>query len=238
VVTASLSNGASVQAHFKGIAAPQIAPLTGMLYLAQGAVFNWNPEAIVLTGGVPAPGQQVAWTANNGLSVVTQNTMSDSQGMATGQLVAGPLPPTVTVQVNACLPGGTPGGAGCTAFVVASVHPEVAGLLPVNGAGQVLSAEDTPSPVVLRVLDAAGHPMAGGIVNFYETLREWTPDCPASWRCPGSAVLATTSVQAISDADGLVTLVPLSQGGVPTRLEVLAVTGDTATVAFEIERHP
>jgi hypothetical protein len=74
--------------------------------------------------------------------------------------------------VNACLPGGTPGGAGCAAFVVASVHPEVAGLLPVSGAGQVFSAAETPYPVVLRVVDAAGHPMAGGIVNFYETLRE------------------------------------------------------------------
>jgi hypothetical protein len=226
-----------VQAHFQGGQAPQIAPLTDMLFLAQGAVFNWNPQAIVLAGGSPLPGQAVTWSAGDGVSPIAATSISDTQGTATGQLIAGPLPPAITVQVNACLPGGTPGGAGCASFSVASVHPEVAGLIAVSGAGQVVSADEPGQPVILRVVDAAGHPMAGGIVNFYQTLKEWTPACPDSGRCPAAAVLATKTVQMVSGADGLVSLVPLAKSGIATRLDVLATTGSLAALEFEIERH-
>jgi len=238
VVVASLANGASVEAHFKGGQAPQIAPLTGTLYLAQGAVFNWNPQAIVLAAGSPFPGQSVMWSAGAGVSATAATSISDTQGAVTGQLIAGPLPPATTVQVNACLPGGTPGGAGCASFAVASVHPEVADLIPVGGTAQVLSADEPAQPVILRVVDAAGHPMAGAIVNFYETLKEWTPACPDSGRYPAAAVLATKTVQIVSGADGLVSLVPLAKSGIATRLDVLATTGSLAALEFEIEQHP
>ncbi len=238
VVTASLSSGASVQAHFKGVAAPQISPLTSELYLAQGAVFSWTPQALVLMGGVPSAGQTVTWSTPDGVTAGSASTLSNAQGLVTGQLTAGPLAENAISTVNACLPGGTPGGSGCAGFVVASVHPELAGLLAVSGTEQVLSLTDAPAPIVLRVVDAAGHSMAGGVVSLYQVLKEWAPPCSATGRCPASAVLATSSLQATSGADGLVVFVPLSMKGTPTRLELLAVTGNTATLGFEIEQHP
>ena len=48
-------------------------------------------------------------------------------------------------------------------------------LTAVSGAGQTISANEMPVPAVLRVTDAVGHPMAGGAVTFYETLKQWTP---------------------------------------------------------------
>ncbi len=238
VVTASLSSGASVQAHFRGLAAPQISSLTSKLYLAQGAVFQWSPQALVLVGGVPSAGQTVTWSTPDGVTTGSPSTLSNAQGLVNGQLTVGPLAENVTTTVNACLPGGTPGGGGCTGFVVASVHPELAGLATVSGTEQILSLTDAPAPIVLRVLDAAGHSMAGGVVSLYQVLTEWAPPCPAAGRCPAAPVLAATSLQATSGADGLVVFVPLSRQGTPTRLEVLAVTGNTGTLGFEIEQHP
>jgi hypothetical protein len=51
-------------------------------------------------------------------------------------------------------------------------------------------------------------------------------------------VLAQQTVQAISAADGSVTLTPLNDGGVATQLQVLAVTGDSATLTISVDRQP
>lgn len=88
------------------------------------------------------------------------------------------------------------------------------------------------------VTDAVGHPMAGGTVTFYESLQQWTPDCPTQGRCLSAPVLTTQTVQATSGSDGLVTLIPLTGDGEPTRLYVTAVTGGAAVLNFEIEQHP
>ena len=111
-------------------------------------------------------------------------------------------------------------------------------LAAVSGTGQVISRNDVPSPVILRVVDAAGHPMAGATVSFYESLKEWGPPCPASGRCPSVPVLMTQSAQAVSDADGIVTLNPLYRPGVATRLALLAFTGEAGTLLVEIEQQP
>ena len=80
--------------------------------------------------------------------------------------------------------------------------------------------------------------MAGAAVNFYETLRQWEPPCPPAGSCPTAPVLATQTVQATSDSNGMVTLTPLTDGTVPTQLDAEAVTGNSATIAISIERHP
>ncbi|HEY0794861.1 MAG TPA: IPT/TIG domain-containing protein [Acidisarcina sp.] len=235
VVSASLSNGASVQASFSGGQVPQLAALAGTLYLAQGATFAWVPTALVLSNGMPSAGRAVNWGAGSGVGVSAAVTVSDAQGIATGSVVAGPLAPGASVAVNACLAGGAPN---CAAFTVVSVDPAIAGLVAVGGTMQSLSATGGPALAMLRVEDAAGHPMAGGTVGFYETLRGWQPPCPLHGRCPAAPVLATQMVQATSGADGLVSLTPLSLPGTATMLDVVAVTGGNTTLDFQIEQHP
>jgi hypothetical protein len=121
---------------------------------------------------------------------------------------------------------------------VTGVHAETSALVAISGVGQTLSVSDKPSPVYLRVTDAIGHPMAGGTVFFYETLRLWEPKCSPHGRCASARVLGTETVESVSGADGLVTLTPLTDAGLATRLEVLAITGSTASINFEIETHP
>ena len=237
-VKAALANGAAVRAQFTGVTPPTIAPVNGTLYLAAGVMFSWTPQAIVLNAGAPFPGQTVTWSASSGISVPTSSTISDANGLAAAQVSVGPFAPNTSAMVNACLQGGSPGGAGCAQFTIDSVHPEAAQLIAVSGAGQVLSAGEVPAQIVLRVEDASGHPMAGGIVTYYETLRTWTPACPAQGTCPQGAVIDMQDGQVTSAADGTVSFAPLTANDEPTRLEVLAVTGDAGVVEFEIDQHP
>jgi IPT/TIG domain len=233
-VTASLNDGASVITEFTGSTAPEIVALTPNLYIAIGATASWSPQAEVLSGNTPLAGQSVNWSAVRGATPSTTTAMSNPNGIASPQLSIGPLAGGADIPLYACMPGNTT----CTTFQIYSVHPEVAQLAAVSGAGQTLSASAVPAPVVLKVTDAVGHPMAGGTVTFYETLKQWTPDCPAQGRCPSVPVVATQTVRAISGSDGLVTLTPLTGGGEPTRLYVTAVTGNVASLSFEIEQHP
>jgi hypothetical protein len=233
-VTASLSDGASVITEFTGSTAPGIVALTPNLYIAIGAIASWSPQAEVLSGNAPLAGQSVNWSAAAGATPSTATAISNPNGIASPQLSIGPLAEGADIPLYACLPSNTT----CTTFQIYSVHPEVAQLAAVSGAGQTLSASAAPAPVVLKVTDAVGHPMAGGTVTFYETLKQWTPDCPAQGRCPSVPVVATQTVRAISGSDGLVTLTPLTGGGEPTRLYVTAVTGNVASLNFEIEQHP
>ena len=233
-VKATLTDGASVLAEFTGGTPPTIAALTPSLYVAIGARVQWTPQVIVLNHGSAAPGQQITWTAG-ALSVTAPTTASitTADGTTQTQITAGPLAAGATVALYACLPTTL-----CAQFQVVSVHPETALLTAMSGVGQSIAASQNPAPVVLRVTDAVGHPMAGGMVTFYETLKQWTPACPAHGRCPAAVTLSTDAVQVVSGSDGLATLIPMTDNGQPTRLEVMAVTGDQATMSFEIEQHP
>ncbi len=237
-VTASIANGASVTTEFIGAAAPSIAAQSDTLYLAQGAVFDWNPQAIVLSNALPYPGQTVSWSAGSGAAVASSTSVTNANGMAWTQVTAGPLAAASAATVNACLAGSAPGGNACTSFAIVSDDPSTAGLIAISGTTQTRATGDPIAPVILQVVDASGNPMAGATVNFYETLRQWTPPCPSSGSCATAPVLATQTVQAISDSSGMVTLTPLTDGTIPTQLDVEAVTGSSGTMAISIDRHP
>jgi hypothetical protein len=235
-VTASLANGATVTARFAGAAPPAIAAIDSPLHLAAGASFNWTPQALVLSSGLPYSGQTVTWSASAGAVISAASTSSDATGIAWTQVTAGPLSSGQSVAIQACL--AVSGSSGCAAFSILADDPSMASLTAVSGASQILAVGDPLSPVVLRVTDTNGQPLAGAQVSFYETLRQWTPPCQPSGMCPTAPMLASQTVDAISGAAGLVTLNPISDGTVATRLSALAVTGDSSTLVISIERHP
>ncbi len=242
VVTASIANGASVTTEFIGAAAPSIAALGPTLYLAKGATFDWDPQAIVLSNALPYPlpypGQTVTWSAGSGAAVASTTSITNAEGIAWTQVTAGPLAIARAATVNACLAGSAPGGKGCTSFTIVNDDPTTAGLIAVSGTTQTLAVGDAIAPVILQVVDASGNPMAGAAVNFYQTLRQWEPPCAPPGACPTPPLLATRTVQATSDSSGMVTLAPLTDATVATQLEAQAVTGNSATMAISIDRHP
>ncbi len=234
-VTASLSNGANIATEFTGGVPPAISAITPNLFLAIGATAQWNPQGLVLNNGVPASGAVVTWTPSaSGVSVPTTDSLSSSDGIVTQQIAAGPLNAGDVIPVNACLMNATT----CAQFTVVAVHTQTAQLIPETGTGQTIAATDDFAPVTLEVTDAVGHAMAGAVVTFYETLDEWTPPCPAHGVCPPAPLLEQQTTQATSATDGTVTLAPLSIAGQPTRLFVTAVTGVSATLNLELDKHP
>lgn len=235
VVTASLTNGSSLQAHFSGGTPPVLSSLTPMLSLAAGATISWPTQALALSGGKPAPGQSVAWQTGTGLAAANSGPVdTDGGGIASKLLTAGPLQEGQQAAASACLNGTSQ----CVTFQALGARPEFAMVQPVAGTRQTLAASATPRVITLRVLDMNGNPMAGATVTLYQSLYAWAPPCPARGRCVQSEFLGAQTAIATSALDGTVNFTPASMPGVATTMVGLAATGGTSTIAVEIEQHP
>ena len=233
-VAATLFTGASVMTEFDGGTPPQIAA-TNTLYLAIGAQVSWKPVAVVLSNGSAVQGAGVVWSASAGAEVQGASTNSNAAGNASTTVLAGPLTAGTSANVYACEAGAGP----CATFTINAVHAEMASLVPVSGVGQSLPASGTAMPVTLEVVDGLGHPLAGAEVNFYQQMDAWQPPCPAQGRCPAPRQLqAPMTSSAISDANGLVPLTPMSNDGEPAVLHVQATTGQQGLLQFAITQHP
>src|SRR5205085_10138778 len=102
----------------------------------------------------------------------------------------------------------------CATFTTQGVDRAELRLVAVTGGGQVVSANNALSPVVLLVSDAASHPVAGAAVQIYQTVDTWQLPCPDRGRCPIPPVLASTQFSLISDTNGLLTITPQQLVGV------------------------
>jgi hypothetical protein len=236
IVTASLTNGSSLQAQFAGGTPPVLASLTPQLSLAAGATFTWTVQALVLSGGLPAGAQSVAW-ATSGSGIVPLGStaaLTDSHGVATQTLIAGPLAEGQLATITACLNG----TGQCVAFTAFGARPEYASLQAISGNSQRLAVSAAPAPISLRLFDMDGNPMAGGTVALYQALYAFAPPCEPHAVCPPGALLAAQTALATSDLSGSVTFTPATLPGVPTDLLGLAVSGNTATIPIAIEQHP
>lgn len=234
VVTASLTNGASVQAHFYGGTPPAMTALTPALYLAAGATVQWPVQALIQSGGLPIAAQQVTWQSTTGIVAPRSAIITNAAGIATATLTVGSLTEGQTTTSNACLNGGST----CVAFNAFGARPEFAGLIAVSGTSQNMAIGNTPAPVTLRVLDMNGHPMAGGTVTVSQSLYAWTPPCPIHGRCAQAQLLATQAATVTSALDGSVTVTPLTLPGTATSLVGVAATGNAGSLTFTIEQHP
>lgn len=237
VVTASLANGASLQAHFTGGAAPVLSALTPFLSVAAGATVNWTTQALALSNGAPASGQTVVWqtTAGSGISVQgTASAATGTDGIASKTLTLTPPTKGAQTTATACVNG----TSNCATFTVLGARPEYATVEAVSGTAQTVGVSDTPAQIVLRLRDMNGNAMAGGTVTLHQAVYAWTPACPAHGACAQAELLATASAMATSSVDGTVVFTPATLPGVTTRMEGTATTGDTSALAVTLEVHP
>ncbi|MDR3739213.1 MAG: hypothetical protein P4L40_09350 [Terracidiphilus sp.] len=235
VVTATLKNGASLQAHFTGGTAPTIAALSPSLSVAAGATVSWPVQALVLSAGSPGSGQTVNWAVTSGLSLTGAATStSNSSGIASTTLTVGSLAPGATATAKACVNG----TQNCASFTVLGARPEYGWVEAVSGTAQSIAATATPAQVVLRLRDMNNNAMAGGTVTLYQALYAWVPPCTARGRCAASQLLASQTATATSALDGTVIFTPASLSGVATNLTSEAATGNSSTLAISIEQHP
>jgi hypothetical protein len=235
IVTASLTNGSSLEVEFCGGSPPTLISLTPMLSLAAGASITWTVQALALNSGNPSSGQSVAWqTTGSGVTFQSGAILTNSSGIAAKSLTVGPLTEGQTVTAKACVNGTNQ----CVTYTAYGARREYASLTAVSGTSQSLSVSGTAGQITLRVLDMDGNPMAGATVTLYQALYAWAPPCPTHGRCAQPDLLATQAATASSALDGSVTFTPASLPGVATNLLGLAVTGNTATLNIAIEQHP
>jgi len=236
IVTASLINGSNLQAQFAGGTPPVLTALTSRLSLAAGATVSWPVQALVLSNGLAAPGQAVAWqTSGSGISALGSiSAITSSAGIATQMLTVGPLAEGQLATINACVNGTSQ----CVAFTAIGARPEYATLEAVSGTTQSLSVAGTPAQITLRLLDMDGTPMSSGTVSLYESLYAWAPPCGPHSVCPPSILLATQTSTATSALDGTVTFTPAALPGVSTSLLALAASGNTSVISIAIEQYP
>jgi hypothetical protein len=235
IVTASLTNGSSLQAQFAGGTPSVLAALSPLQSVAAETTVTWNVQALALSNGAPSSGQAVVWQASaTGLTVVGSAAPTNAAGLTTQTLTVGPLAEGQLVSVSACLNGTTE----CVTFSALGARAEYAVLEAVSATVQSLSDEGTPAPIVLRLLDMNGNPMAAGTVTLYQALYAWAAPCSARSVCPPSTLLATQTATATSALDGTVTFTPATLPGVATSLIGLAASGDTSSLNIAIEQHP
>lgn len=235
VVTASLANGASLQAHFTGGAAPVLTALTPFLSVSAGATVNWTTQALALTSGAPASGQTVAWQTASGIAIQgSALATTGTDGIAAKTLTLGPLAAGVQTTTTACVNG----TSNCATFTVLGARPEYAAVEAVSGTAQTLGVTDTPAQIVLRLRDMNGNAMAGGTVTLYQAVYAWVPACPAHGVCAQAELLATTTTTASSALDGTVVFSPATLPGTATRTVATATTGNTSALAVTLEVHP
>ena len=232
VVTASLSNGVSLQAHFYGGTPAVLTPLTPTLHVAAGATVAWPVQALVLSGGTPVAGQSVTWQSVSGIAGSAAVT-TNAAGIGSATLTVGALAEGQTASTNACLTGsGT-----CAAFSAFGSRPEFASLTAISGVSQSMAVGSAPAQVSMRVLDMDGNPMAGGTVVVKQALYAWTPPCAPHGRCAQAQLLASQTLSLTSALDGSVSFTPLTLPGVATKLTGLAATGNAGSLGFSIELH-
>jgi hypothetical protein len=234
IITASLTNGSSLQAQFTGGTPPVLAALTPQLSLAAGSAFPWTVQALLLANGAPASGQSVLWQSSAGITAPSTAVLTNAGGIATQALTAGPLAEGQLATIHACVNGTSQ----CVSFTVLGARPEYATLQAVSGTTQSMAASGTPSQITLRLLDMDGNPMAGGTVEFYQALYAWSPPCSPHAVCAQGALLSAQAATASSALDGTVNFGPATLPGVATNLLGEAATGNTSALNVAIEQHP
>lgn len=235
VVTASLTNGSSLEAHFSGGTPPVLSSLTPPLSVAAGTTVTWTTQALVLNNAAPASGQSITWQIHPGITAADNSpVLTNPSGVAAKTLTIGTLDAGQQATASACLNGTSQ----CVTYTAFGARPEFAALQAIAGTSQELAASATPELITLRVLDMNGNPMAGAIVTLYQSLYAWSPPCPARGRCVQPQLLSTQTSIGTSAIDGIVSFLPAALPGIPTNLVGLAATGDTATLGILITQHP
>jgi hypothetical protein len=126
----------------------------------------------------------------------------------------------------------------CVNFTAEGVSSSAWRIVVDSGAGQTVAVAETFAPVVMMVTDASGDPVAGAPVAVHQTVNAAAMACPARGRCPVAPVLANSVAAAVSDANGLVSVVPMQLAGVGEVTNIAVATGTQGFASLSLEQGP
>jgi hypothetical protein len=216
-----------------GAPAETVTITGGPYYLAAGASASWNVPLSAAVNGAPAANTPVVWTMSSGLTGAASSGSTNSAGMVTFAVTANNIAGGSTNTLTGCAWTSV-----CATWTVYGVDASLWTLSVAGGAGQSVVSSATLGAVTLHVTDGAGHSVQGATVNLYQTDDAWEGPCPTQGACPAAPVLATSQTTAVSDANGLVTLQPLQQPGVPQVVNIAASAGTTGFTSLSLTVTP
>ncbi len=205
----------------------------GTVYIAEGASTSLSLQVLAKENGSVSAHQPVHWAAGAGITLAATDVLTDSGGQASVQAVLGPLAGGVQASATACAWTSV-----CVPFYGVGVAAGDLRVILVSGGGQVLSGGEAALPIVVQVVDGAGHPVVAAAVNVYQTVTAWPGDCPTSGRCPAAPVLLSRVTEVVSSMDGTAVLTPLSVDGTATQTEVAISAGTQGFATTTVIREP
>jgi hypothetical protein len=227
-------DGTAVAAFTAAARVQTVTAVQAIEYIAAGATVAWTPGVSVSNNFASTAGVPVGWQPTSGqVSVTPASSQVNSQGVAQTLATAGPLAAGAQATLSGCAWTNV-----CASFTMVGVDLADLRLIAVSGANQIVSANGTITPVVLQVTDTASHPVAGAVVQIFQTVDAWQPACPDRGRCPIAPVLASSQSSAISDANGLLTIVPQQISGLAETTNLAAATGTQGFISLTIQKQP
>ncbi|MEK6399064.1 MAG: hypothetical protein V4734_13330, partial [Terriglobus sp.] len=107
----------------------------------------------------------------------------------------------------------------------------------VNGGAQSIRMGDSLANVVLRVVDTGGHPVAGASVSVYQVVTGWQPPCTTG-RCATAPMYGKATSTAMSDDDGLITVIPLQYASTAEVTKITASVGTQGAITVTLTKAP
>ncbi len=212
VTLTAAAGGATQSASFTAVSRAIVAPQE-TLYVATGSTFTWNAQADLFENNVPAPGIPVSWTGTSGFAVASSAIQTSADGVAQSAVTVGPLASGAQRGGQVCAWTGPVSTTLCAVFTAVAVDPSAFKLLLFSGGGQAIPLTGSFNPVVVQVVDAAGHPVAGAAVTVHQSVDQIQMQCPDHGACPIPQGLGSSSTTLLSDASGLIKAVPLQLPG-------------------------
>jgi hypothetical protein len=206
-----------------------------------GATLDMTLTARVVGSGAPIKNKTVTFQFTHGSGTLTPaSATTNASGYASTTLHIDNA--SGDTDVVACV---SPGNTVCKTFEIYSVLAANLRLQPVAGSGQMIAAGQPFSPLTLRVTDAATppNPVRGAAVLFDCTWLRPAHDDGQNNNGESSSghhtmpvVLGVTKTTVVSDAEGVVSLVP-SPGSLRGTLEadVKVTAGTTARMDVKLE---
>jgi hypothetical protein len=235
IVLSAVGSAGTQVASFTGVAEVRTAtPQQASEYVAEGATVVWTPQLAVTDNTASSAGVLVNWQTSSGPIVLSPSqTQVSAQGVAETVATIGPLSAGTQAVASGCV--WTTVCANFTAYSVAAADLR---LVVVSGADQIVSANSTLAPVVLLVTDTAAHPVAGAVVQIYQTVSAWEAACPDRGRCPIAPIYTSSTLSITSDANGKITVTPQQVAGVAGVTNIAAATGTQGFVSLALQEQP
>ena len=209
-----------------------IAAAQPIEYVAAGATVTWSPQVGATQSGAPAVGVTVNWSGS-GMTLSPASTLTDSAGIAQTSAVAGPLAAGAQASAKACA-----WTTVCTTLTAVAVDPSAWRLAVVSGASQSVSSSTPFAPVVVRVTDTSGNPVAGAPIAIHQTVDSAEMPCPTRGRCPIAPTLAASTATAVADAGGLVSITPAQLAATAEVTNLAVAAGTQGFVSLSLQQQP